>query len=134
MGFSLCRRGGGKLFLRKTINWEIREKKSHLILLPRYHKNLRISINTIFSGPKNRTIGGPTVFTTALFQTTENLADHHTCRVESYATKYYCYLWLTPLIHPYGVEGLISLGQGEHRPFQWPRISLVTQGTLQIRI
>ena len=40
----------------------------------------------------------------------------------------------TPLIHHYDVEGVLCLGQREHRPFQWPRVSLLTPGTLQIRI
>ena len=38
------------------------------------------------------------------------------------------------LIHHYDVEGVLILGQHEHRPFQWPRVSLVTWGTLQIWI
>ena len=41
---------------------------------------------------------------------------------------------LTPLIYHYDVEGVLGLGQREHRPFQWPRVSLVTWGTLQVRI
>ena len=32
------------------------------------------------------------------------------------------------------MEGVLGLGQCEHRPFQWPSVSLVTWGTLQIRI
>ena len=43
-------------------------------------------------------------------------------------------LSLTPLIHHYDVKGVLGLGQHEHRPFQWPHVSLVTQETLQIRI
>ena len=38
------------------------------------------------------------------------------------------------LIHHYDVEGVLILGQHEHRPFQWCHVSLLTQGTLQIRI
>ena len=41
--------------------------------------------------------------------------------------------WLTPLIHHYDVEEVLGLGQHEQRPFQWPRVSLVTQGAMQIR-
>ena len=36
------------------------------------------------------------------------------------------------LINPYGVEGVLGLGECEDRPFQWPCVSLVTWGTLQI--
>ena len=32
------------------------------------------------------------------------------------------------------MEGVLGLGQCEHRPFQWPCVSLVTWGTLQVRI
>ena len=32
------------------------------------------------------------------------------------------------------VEGVLGLGGREQRPLQWPRISLLTQGTLLIRI
>ena len=31
------------------------------------------------------------------------------------------------LIHHYDVEGVLILGQREHRPFQWRRVSLLTQ-------
>ena len=40
----------------------------------------------------------------------------------------------TSLIHHYGVEGVLGLGEREHRQIQWPRVSLLTRGTLQIRI
>ena len=32
------------------------------------------------------------------------------------------------------MEGVLGYGEGEHRPFQWPCVSLVPQGTLQIRM
>ena len=31
------------------------------------------------------------------------------------------------IIHHYDMEGLLILGQREHRPFQWRRVSLLTQ-------
>ena len=31
------------------------------------------------------------------------------------------------LIHHYDVEGVLILGQREHRPFQWRHVSLLTQ-------
>ena len=37
---------------------------------------------------------------------------------------------LTSLIHHYDVEGVLGLGEREHRPHQWTRV----QGTLQIGI
>ena len=40
----------------------------------------------------------------------------------------------TSLIHHYDVEGVLGLGEREHIPPQWPRVSLLTWGTLQIRI
>ena len=39
-------------------------------------------------------------------------------------------LWLTSLIHHYDVEGVLGLGEREHRPHQWTSV----QGTLQIGI
>jgi hypothetical protein len=30
--------------------------------------------------------------------------------------------------------GVLGLGEREHRPLQWPRVSLLTRATLQIRI
>ena len=47
---------------------------------------------------------------------------------------FYLLNWLTPLIHHYDVEGVLGLGQHEHRPFQLPHVTLVTWGTLQIQI
>ena len=38
------------------------------------------------------------------------------------------------LIHHDDVEGVLGLGECEHIPFQWPHVSLLTQGTLQVRI
>ena len=38
------------------------------------------------------------------------------------------------LIHLHGVQGALGFGEREHRPFQWPRVSLVPRGTLQIQI
>ena len=40
----------------------------------------------------------------------------------------------TSLIHHYDVEGVLGLGECEHRPLQWPRVSSLTQGTKQVRI
>ena len=37
------------------------------------------------------------------------------------------YIVPKPLIHPSGVEGVLGLGECEHRSFQWPRVSLVTR-------
>ena len=34
------------------------------------------------------------------------------------------------LIHLRGVEGVLGFGEREHRPFQWPRVSLVPRATL----
>ena len=38
------------------------------------------------------------------------------------------------LIHLSCVEGVLGFGECEYRPIQWPRVSLVPRGTLQIRI
>ena len=40
----------------------------------------------------------------------------------------------TSLLHLYDVEGVLGLGECEHRPFQWPRVSLLTWGTLETGI
>ena len=38
------------------------------------------------------------------------------------------------LIHLSRLEGVLGLWEREYRPYQWPRVSLVLQGTLQIQI
>ena len=38
------------------------------------------------------------------------------------------------IIHLHRVEGVLDFEEREHRPFQWPRVSLKSWGTLQIWI
>ena len=44
------------------------------------------------------------------------------------------YIRLTSLIHHYDVEGVLGLGECEHRPLRWPCVLPLTRGTLQVRI
>ena len=52
----------------------------------------------------------------------------------SYPTSDTNFYRSTSLIHHYDVEGVLGPGEREHIPLQWPRVSLLTWGTLQMRI
>ena len=54
--------------------------------------------------------------------------------IAQYGKTIYEFRWPTSLVRHYDVEGVLGLGEREHRPLQWPRVSLLTRGTLQIRI
>ena len=54
--------------------------------------------------------------------------------IAQYGLTIYEFRWPTSLVRHYDVEGVLGLGEREHRPLQWPHVSLLTQGTLQIRI
>ena len=46
----------------------------------------------------------------------------------------FCETWAEAPNTPPRCGGVLSLGKHEHRPSQWPRVSLVPRGTLQIWI
>ena len=54
--------------------------------------------------------------------------------IAQYGLTIYEFRWPTSLVRHYDVKGALGLGEREHRPLQWPHVSLLTQGTLQIQI